>query len=166
MKQGFTLVELLVVILIIGVLSAIAVPEYSRSLEKARAAELAVNLNGIMEADRMWADEMGYTVGYGTWREFYYVPDFVCQNGGRDCQSKFFTYQLDMTDGTVSGGALSIAHGRRMSDDVNYRWAVRRNADGTHTVLCSPADDGLGKEICENLVKTQGWKMGSVSTGS
>lgn len=161
MKQGFTLVELLVVILIIGILSAIAIPEYSRSLEKARAAELVVNLNGIMEADRMWADEMGYTVGYGTWKEFYYVPDFVCQGGGRDCSSKMFTYQLDMTAGTVSNGAIVIAHGRRLSNDVNYTWTIRRNANGTHTVICTPTDDGLGKEICDNLVKNQGWQLGT-----
>ncbi len=49
-KRGFTLIELLAVVLIIGVLTAVALPQYKRSVSRAEAMEALVNLRTIFDA--------------------------------------------------------------------------------------------------------------------
>jgi type IV pilus assembly protein PilA len=46
-KRGFTLVELLIVVAIIGVLSTIGVPTFRRMIQKSKKSEAKVNLGGI-----------------------------------------------------------------------------------------------------------------------
>lgn len=53
-KHAFTLIELLVVVLIIGILSSIALPQYSRAVEKARAAEAFTMLGSLAHAVDAW----------------------------------------------------------------------------------------------------------------
>ncbi len=43
MQKGFTLAELLIVVFIIGILSVIALPQYNRSVERAKTAEALSN---------------------------------------------------------------------------------------------------------------------------
>lgn len=60
-RRGFSLVELMIVVAIIGVLASIAVPNFQKSQLKAKRAEVPTNLAGIGDA------ELAYYAAYDTW---------------------------------------------------------------------------------------------------
>ena len=49
MKRAFTLIELLIVVIIVGVLMSIALPKYQRAVERARALEGVHNVKYALE---------------------------------------------------------------------------------------------------------------------
>ncbi len=59
-SKGFTLIEMLVVVLIIGILAGIALPQYNLAVEKARLAEGLQHLSYIKKMIDLRATQCGY----------------------------------------------------------------------------------------------------------
>ena len=53
-KKAFTLIELLVVVLIIGILAAIALPQYEKAVEKTRFMQRVVLLRALVNAQEVY----------------------------------------------------------------------------------------------------------------
>ena len=60
MKKGFTLIELLVVVLIIAILSSLALPKYTKAVEKARASEALIQMNALTQAIDVFVLNKGF----------------------------------------------------------------------------------------------------------
>jgi len=54
---GFTLIELMVVVIIVGILAAVAIPIYRSNVRKAAATEGAALLGAVLTAERLYYSE-------------------------------------------------------------------------------------------------------------
>jgi len=61
-RNGFTLIELMIVVVIIGILATIAIPKFANTKEKAYVASMKSDLRNLITAEEAYfADSTAYT---------------------------------------------------------------------------------------------------------
>ncbi len=106
---GFTLLELLVTVVIIGILATIALPQYEKAVIKARTAEAQVNLKAITDAqERYWLMYRTYTnnlrdldvrVQDGKYYQYHCFDQRTCQASPQTGAGKYPTFEFHMQRG-------------------------------------------------------------------
>jgi type IV pilus assembly protein PilE len=114
MKKGFTLLELLIVVIIVGVLATLALPNFLRGVERARWAE-AKNILGALRASQI-RYKAQYETGYAT-----SIGDLDVNITGGDV-GKHFTF-------SVANDASRLATATRSKGDYEGQ-TISINVDG------------------------------------
>ncbi len=91
MARGFTLVETLIVVSVLIILFALALPLYFRTTEKARSAQALVNMAAIRRA------QLDHQAQYGTFVEALDLPT-INTALELDLSARDFDYQIERPD--------------------------------------------------------------------
>ncbi|HRN78100.1 MAG TPA: prepilin-type N-terminal cleavage/methylation domain-containing protein [Candidatus Dependentiae bacterium] len=93
LRNGFSLLELMIVVAIIAFLAVVAVPTYTRFLSKAKRAEVYMNLSAIYTAQKVyWAEHGKYSdvlfgeggIGWKPEGQYYYTYGFAHGTQGKN----------------------------------------------------------------------------------
>jgi prepilin-type N-terminal cleavage/methylation domain-containing protein len=107
-KSGFTLVEIMIVVAIIGLLAAIAIPNFVKARTSAQKNACIANLKQIEGAKEQWALENKKTEGATTSGSEDAINAFLRGGGTPTCQGNgTYTYGVVGAAVTCSLGATA-----------------------------------------------------------
>lgn len=113
-QKGFTMVELMVVVVIVGVLAAVAVPLYGKYVKNARVSEATAKIGELVTASKAWAVENSNASGTPIWPsgsgglvDLTASPNFtyaISSGGGANATTTSFTLTATGRSGTKMSG--------------------------------------------------------------
>jgi prepilin-type N-terminal cleavage/methylation domain-containing protein len=186
-KKAFTLIELLIVVLIIAILAAIAVPNFLEAQVRAKVARVKADMRSVaMAVETYYADNDAYMPGYGTTPQF--VPyglwalstpiAYISQGKIKD---PFFTNTESMTVGFLLWDLIRPDHSiiddsspPTSGDDKGVYWLMESRGPD-HTSGFSSSDPEFDIRVRWKLAETDLGQFvdtiydptnGSVSTGN
>ena len=143
-KQAFTLIELLVVVLIIGILAAVALPQYKNAVEKAHATEAITQVRALANAEK------AYHLANGTYTDSFeeLAIDFSGTSATNEpvMQQKYWHLKLSEVK------TLHIISARRMGTGFelnNGRWYVGYDLTTDKMYCVAYSYDAKATKICK-----------------
>ncbi len=171
--QAFTLIELLVVVLIIGILAAVALPQYQKAVEKSRAAQALTLLKSIGQAVQTYQmanggkwpetfDELDIDIPWTGTQKWYNSSNIKDTRSNGDWSAQIFRsdeYGDKIYIGRISGPYAGT--GFALHPSLNDEWTIYC-VESTHVNNLTPFTDKGA--YCEKLFK--GVLEGTCGSGS
>jgi type IV pilus assembly protein PilA len=132
-ESGFTLVELLVVMLILGLLAAIAIPSFFNQRDKARDADAKEQVRTAQTAIETYATDNDGSYAGASAADLEAIEEVLVDA------------QLQEPVIAAGGDSYTVTVRSENTSGGNHDFSIRRNADGTLDYTCvAPAgeDDG------------------------
>ena len=150
-KQAFTLIELLVVVLIIGILAAVALPQYQKAVIKSRYVNVKNMTKHIVQAQTV------YYLANGTYaRDFDELSIDIGGTAGPQNYRSFPWGTCRVTSADTLGGYFSQCHNSQI--DMDYRIY-----NSTKKAYCyAPPNQAIQNQICKQETGLSGptWTLG------
>lgn len=130
-KRGFSLIELVVVCLIIGILTSIALPKYRRSVNRARLGEVFTLMRSIYDSCERYSFENG------PWAISSTVSKDDCKTAISKGGANFRKLDI-IVKGTYENNAKTLK-------TDNFRYTLVDNTDIANIISAEPVDNRLGE---------------------
>lgn len=125
MKRAFTLVELIIVVIIIGILASIAIPQFNKTMERSRIAEASAVLGSLRGAQLRYKLE---NTDYAT--DTTKIDIDLPMYEGVANSGKFFDYDLDGEQLGTPVTATAIAMATRKSTSQYGQYVIKITDQG------------------------------------
>ena len=161
-KQGFTLIELMVVIVIMGILAAVAVPKLFGMIAKSKASEVGPAAGTYVKLQQAYYSEAstvgGWTlIGYaapndGATTNFYYGYGAIDLTNSTNVTTSTVAWQAaNKTNLNECTAPTGVSAGKTQLANANWTISVAQKSDNTNDITFTAS---AGSSGCEALTPT------------